>query len=100
MSVLCTVIWDIKPERKDAFVQTIGGMFPETRRHDGFISIRLLQSGTAENEFILVQEWRARQDHEAYVQFRAEQGDLARLAVMTAGPTLIHYWETSPLASA
>ena len=99
MSVLCTVIWDIRPERKDEFVRMLGAMFSETRTHDGFINIRLLQSDTAENEFILLQEWETTKHHQAYVAFRGEAGDLDRLAALTAGPTLVHYWQTSPLAS-
>lgn len=100
MSVLCTVILLIKPECADEFVKTLGGMFSETRTHDGFINIRLLKSDTAENEFILLQEWETAQHHQAYMAFRGERGDLDRLAAMTAGPTLIHYWGVSPLASA
>ncbi len=100
MSVLCTVLWNIKPECVDEFVQTLGGMFPETKTHDGFINIRLLKSDTVKNEFILLQEWETAKHHHAYVSFRSEQGDLDRLAAMTAGPTPIQYWGISPLASA
>jgi heme-degrading monooxygenase HmoA len=100
MSVLCTAFWNIKPDCVDEFVQTLGAMFPETKTHDGFINIRLLKSDTAENEFILLQEWETTKHHQAYASFRGERGDLDRLAAMTAGPTLIHYWGISPLASA
>ena len=100
MSVLCTVTSVIKPECVDEFAKTLGGMFAETSTHDGFINIRLLKSDIAENEFILLQEWETAQHHQAYMAFRAEQGDLDRLATMTAGPMLIHYWDVSPLASA
>ena len=100
MSVLCTVTSVIKPECADEFIDMLGGMFSETRTHDGFINIRLLKSATAANEFIMLQEWETTQHHQAYMAFRSEQGDLERLAAMTAGPTLIHYWNTTPLASA
>ena len=100
MSVLCTVISVIKPKCADEFVAMLGGMYSETRAHDGFINIRLLKSDTAENEFVLLQEWKTVQHHQAYMAFRGERGDLDRLAAMTAGPTLLHYWNVSPLASA
>ena len=74
MSVLCTVTWVIKPECVDLFSATIGEMFLETRKHDGFISIRLLKSDTAENEFALIQEWETTQYHQAYVAFREQRG--------------------------
>ena len=100
MSVLCTVTWVIKPECVDQFSATIGEMFLETRKHDGFISIRLLKSDTAENEFALIQEWETTQYHQAYVAFREQRGDLSMLEAMTAGPTSINYWVARPLASA
>ncbi|WP_174296518.1 antibiotic biosynthesis monooxygenase family protein [Sphingomonas bacterium] len=100
MSVLCTATWVIRQECADDFVTTLGGMFAETRTHDGFIGIRLLKSETAENEFILLQEWETTQHHQAYVAFRGERGDLDRLAAMTAGPTPIRYWGADPLAAA
>ena len=100
MPVLCTVTWIIKPECVDEFVEILGGMFSDTRTHDGFINIRLLKSDTTENEFILLQEWETKQHHQAYMAFRGEQGDLDKLAAMTAGPTPVHYWAASPRASA
>ena len=100
MSVICTVISVIKPECADEFVETLGGMFAETSTHDGFINIRLLKSERDENEFILLQEWETSRHHQAYMAFRGEKGDLDKLAAMTAGPTLIHYWNVNPLASA
>lgn len=100
MSVLCTVIFEIKPECVDEFVETFGGMFSETKTHDGFINIRLLKNETTANAFILLQEWETTQHHQAYVNFRGEQGDLARLEAMTTGLTSIQYWSSSPLASA
>ena len=99
MSVLCTVISVVKPECVDEFAATLGGMFTETRTHDAFVSIRLLKSETAPNEFVLLQEWETVRHHQAYMAFRGERGDLDRLAAMADGPALIHYWRNSPLAS-
>lgn len=100
MAVLCTVIWDIKPECADDLVRTLSDMFSDTQTHDGFISIRLQKSAIAANAFILLQEWETISHHQAYMAYRGEQGDMDKLAAMTAGPTLIQYWDVDPLASA
>lgn len=100
MSVICTVIWDIKPERKEEFVRALAKMFEVTKTHPGFISIRLMKSDTTDNGFLLFQEWETTQHHQEYVKFRDANGDLVLLADMTASETLIHYWDTTPLASA
>jgi quinol monooxygenase YgiN len=100
MSVLCTVIWNIRPERSNEFVSTLGEMFVVTSTHEGFIRIHLFESDDSENHFILVQEWESTAHHQAYAKFRSDRGDTAKLAAMTAGPTLIHYWTNDALASA
>ena len=98
--VLATVTWRIKPEFVDACVQALREMFPTTRLKKGFRSIRLLQSEIDPIEFIMIQEWDQIQDHQAYMQFRAETGDLAKLIAMTASPPQIGYWSMDPLAAA
>jgi hypothetical protein len=42
--VTVTVAWVIKPEFADTFVESLRGMFPETRLRKGFRNIRLLKS--------------------------------------------------------
>lgn len=98
--VLATVTWRIKPELADACIEALRGMFPTTRLKKGFRNIRLLRSGVDPNEFILVQEWDEVQDHQDYMQFRTEIGDIAKLMAMTVSPPQIGYWSLEPLAAA
>ena len=98
--VLVTVTWKIKPELAETCVETLRAMFPTTRLKQGFRNIRLLRSEIDPNEFILVQEWDAVQNHQDYMQFRAETGDIAKLMAMTVSPPQIGYWSPNPLAAA
>ena len=98
--VLATVTWRIKPELADKCVEALQNMFPTTRLKKGFRSIRLLRSEADPNEFILIQEWDEVQDHQAYMQFRTETGDIAKLIAMTVSPPQIGYWLLEPLAIA
>ena len=98
--VLATVTWRIKPERADECVEALRGMFPTTRLKEGFRNIRLLRSDVDPHEFILLQEWDAVQDHQSYMQFRIETGDIAKLMAMTVSPPQIAYWSLDPLAAA
>lgn len=98
--VLVTATWKIKPELADTCVETLRAMFPTTRLKKGFRNIRLLRSDVDPNEFILVQEWDNAQDHQAYMQFRTESGDMAKLLAMTVSPPQLGYWKFDPLASA
>lgn len=98
--VLATVTWKIKPELVDTCVETLREMFPITRLKKGFRNIRLLRSEVEPDEFILVQEWDEVEDHQNYMQFRAETGDIAKLMAMTVSPPQIGYWSLEPLAAA
>ena len=44
---------------------------------------------------ILIEEWDTRADHEAYVAFRTERGDMARMAQMLAEPPRLDYWDVT-----
>ena len=98
--VLATVTWRIKPELADDCVAALRGMFPTTRLKKGFRNIRLLRNEVDQNEFILVQEWDEVENHQDYMRFRTETGDLAKLMAMTVSPPQIGYWSLEPLAAA
>jgi quinol monooxygenase YgiN len=96
--VTVIVTWTIKPEFADAFVESLRGMFPETRLRKGFRNIRLLRSDTDPNQFVLIEEWDEAKNFQDYAQFRVETGDTAKLLAMTASSPQIGVWAVSPLA--
>lgn len=98
--VLATVTWTIKPELIATCIESLRGMFPETRLKKGFRSIRLLRSASVLNDFILMQEWDDVADHQSYMQFRSDTGDMAKLLAMTTCPPKVEYWSLDPLAAA
>jgi quinol monooxygenase YgiN len=98
--ITVTVAWNVKPERANEFVETLRGMFPETRLHKGFRNIRLLRSDLDPNHFMLIEEWDEVQNFYDYAQFRADRGDSAGLAAMTVSPPPIGIWALDPLAAA
>ncbi len=98
--VTVVVNWVVKPGLADAFVETLTGLFPETRRCRGFRSIHLLAGATASDQFMLIQEWDDAQSFQDYARFRAETGDAEKLLAMVAAPPQSDLWATDPLASA
>jgi quinol monooxygenase YgiN len=99
-TVIATAIWKTDPALTDTCIESLRNMFPVTRQHKGFRNIRLLRSAQDPNELVLIQEWDSVQDHQNYMQFRTDSGDLAKLMAMTAGPMHLNYWTSSPLAAA
>lgn len=98
--VTVTVAWAIKPERRGQFVESLRGMFPDTRLHPGFRSIRLLQSETDPNSFVLIEEWDMVQNFHDYAKFREGTGDTEALLSMTASYPQVGIWSHPPLAEA
>ncbi len=98
--VIVTVVWTIKPERVDEFVEALRGMFPVTRLHKGFRNIRLVPSVTDANSFLLIEEWDEAQDFQNYGQFRVETGDTGRLLDMTASYPEVGVWSGAAVAEA
>jgi quinol monooxygenase YgiN len=98
--VTVTVAWAIKPERSEAFVEALRGMFPQTRLHEGFRNIRLLRSDLDPNQFLLIEEWDEARNFQDYAEFRTGTGDTAELLAMTASPPQMGVWGVDPLAAA
>ena len=98
--VTVTVTWAIKPERSNAFIESLQGMFPETRLRKGFRNIRLLRNDVEPNQFLLVEEWDEAQNFHDYAQFRTETGDTEKLLAMTASFPQVAIWALDPLAAA
>ena len=98
--VIATAMWRTKPQFTEACVELLRGMFPVTRQHKGFRSIRMLRSETDVDTFILIQQWESVEDHRAYMQFRVASGEMKALIDMTAGPFELNYWGAHPLADA
>ena len=92
--------WRIKSELANTCAEILQGLFPTTRLKGGFRNVRLLGSEVDPNEFILIEEWDEVQDHQDYLQFRIETGDIAKLMATTVSPPQIGYWSLEPLAAA
>ena len=98
--VTVVVNWVVKPGLADAFVETLTGLFPETRRCRGFRSIRLLAGATASDQFVLTQEWDDAQSFQDYARFRAGTAEAEKSLAMVAVLPPSGLWATDPLASA
>ena len=98
--VIATVIWKTDPDLVSTCIDALQGMFQVTRTHKGFRNIRLLRSAHDPLELVLIQEWDSVQDHQSYMQFRIESGEMEKLMAMAVGPMQLNYWTNSPLAAA
>jgi len=89
VTVLATL--KLKPGMAEAVLGGLKGLLPDTRAYQGCQSIKIVQDLDNPDTVALVEEWENRSDHEAYLAWRAEQGELDKMAEVLAEPPTFQY---------
>ena len=66
-----------------------------TRGFDGCNSITIHQNQDDPNNFVFVENWDSKEQHEKYIGWRTERGDMAKLGGWMAGPPSIRYFDNA-----
>ncbi|MGY8998508.1 MAG: putative quinol monooxygenase [Rhodospirillales bacterium] len=61
-------------------------MIPETRKKEGAISIDMCTDQDNPDRIVLIERWNSRANHEAYVAYRKERGDIDTITTMLIAP--------------
>tara|TARA_B100001559_G_C15885499_1_gene342772 strand:+ start:164 stop:472 length:309 start_codon:yes stop_codon:yes gene_type:complete len=72
--------------KRDQLIALLGEMVPETRKKEGAISIEICIDQDNLNRIVILERWNSRADHEAYVAYRKERGDIDIIAKLLATP--------------
>jgi quinol monooxygenase YgiN len=67
-------------------IELLSQMIPETLRKKGAISIEMCVDQDNPDRVVLIQRWQNRTDHETYVAYRKESGDIDTIAEMLISP--------------
>lgn len=67
-------------------IKCISEMVPETRQKKGAISIEICIDQDNSDRIVLVERWDNRSDHENYVAYRKERGDIDNIMTMLSSP--------------
>jgi quinol monooxygenase YgiN len=65
---------NVKPEKVGDLNKTLQEMLPETRKHDGCISIDAVRNQENPGNVVLLQKWQSRQHYESYHAWRVKTG--------------------------
>ena len=86
-TVIVTLELALKPEAVEDFCTQIPTMLDETRKFPGFVNITIRRHMDDPNRVVFVEEWAARSDYEAYVEFRTSTGVMdSMMDVLTEEP--------------
>ncbi len=93
MACLVTAKFVCKEGEGKQFLESLVEMLPDTRTRDGFIDL----AGHVDQEnpdiILAIEHWENRSDHEAYMGWRAERGDVAKLMPFLDGPPEFGYYD-------
>lgn len=87
------VILDLQTssEQREELINTLASILPDTRAYKGCQSIIATSNEDNPLNIVLLEKWDSRADHESYIAWRTERGDLEKLgALLTAPPASTH----------
>ena len=94
-TMTCIVILEATAKKGTGtqLVETIRALLPDTRNKDGCQSVEVTTNLDDADNLVLVERWATRKDHENYLAWRQQRGDLDKLAGALAGPPSIRYFD-------
>jgi heme-degrading monooxygenase HmoA len=91
--VLVTVVLSFKPGAGEPFLDAMGQMLQDTRKHKGFRTIRLDRNENDRDKVILNEVWDSAADYRAYLAWRESRGEsLEGLAELLTAPAQLDIW--------
>lgn len=82
---------NVKPEHRDELIDTLAAILPDTRAFPGCNSVAVTVNEDDQCNIVLFEKWETRSDHEKYMAWRTERGDLDKLGALLAGPPSVRY---------
>jgi quinol monooxygenase YgiN len=95
MTVRVMVRMRARPGEGDNLLQVVNDLTPDSRAREGAGEFELVRDLDDPDLLVMIERWRVRADHEAYVRWRAEtQIGVAEMGAVLAEPPEIVYLET------
>ncbi len=92
MSIVVQLTATAKPESYQQLYDTWVAILPDTAKANGALHISC-SANPETNEFRVWEIWEPKEDQEAYMQWRADRGDVDKLVSMLAGPPKFEFLE-------
>ena len=93
MTVVCLVSIPFDEAKADEYKAALISMLPDTRARKGALKIHLIEDQDQPADVVVYEEWESRKDHEDYLAWRTERGDMDALATMLRAEPSIKYYD-------
>ncbi len=91
MSIDATLNLQVSAENREALLNTLEAILPDTRAYKGCQGIVVTVNDDDPLNIVLLEKWDTRADHESYVAWRGERGDLKKLGALLAAPPVTKF---------
>ncbi len=93
MSVLYILELTIQSDKVGEYLAQFPSILPDTRAFQGCEEITVHQNQDDPTDVVLLERWATKEDHQKYMAWRQERGDVERLGQGLAGPPKTRYFE-------
>ncbi len=94
MSIDVTLDLQVSPENRETLLNTLEAILPDTRAYKGCQGVVVTSNDDDPLNIVLLEKWDVRADHESYMAWRAERGDLEKLGALLTAPPAVKYLTT------
>tara|TARA_R110002074_G_scaffold145034_1_gene293302 strand:+ start:174045 stop:174338 length:294 start_codon:yes stop_codon:yes gene_type:complete len=96
MSVDVILDLQVSLENREELLSVFAAILPDTRAYQGCQSVVVTSNDDDLNNIVLLEKWDNRSDHESYMGWRTERGDIDKLVALLSAPPAIKYLATVP----
>ncbi len=93
MSVFYILELTIQPDKVEDYLAQFPSILPDTRAFAGCEEITVHQNEDDPTDVVLLERWATKDDHQKYMAWRQERGDMERLGQGLAGPPKTRYFK-------
>ena len=91
MSVDVILNLQVSPENREELLSVFAAILPDTRAFQGCQSVVVTSNEDDIHNIVLLEKWDNRSDHESYMAWRTERGDIDKLVALLSAPPAITY---------
>ena len=96
MSVDVILDLQVELENREELLSVFAAILPDTRAYQGCQSVVVTSNEDDLNNIVLLEKWDSRSDHESYMGWRTERGDIDKLVAQLSAPPAVKYLATIP----
>ncbi|ORU89895.1 MAG: antibiotic biosynthesis monooxygenase [Cycloclasticus sp. symbiont of Poecilosclerida sp. M] len=91
MSIDVTLDLQVSEENRAGLISMMEAILPDTRAYKGCQYVLVTSNEDNPLNIVLLEKWDTRAEHEAYLAWRGERGDLEKLGALLTAPPVFKY---------